>query len=113
VTDPPAFSAQAERRDGASLVTARGELDLAVADELSAVLDSAQAPTLVLDLRDVTFIDSSGLSVIVAAHQRARAAGARFALVVTRPSPVHRLLELCGLAQTLTLIDDPDTLLVA
>lgn len=94
-------------------MTVRGELDLAVVDELERVLRSAAAPTVILDLRDVTFIDSSGLSVIVTFHRRARSTGERFALVVKRSSPVYRLLELCGLAQTLTIIDDPDALLVA
>jgi anti-anti-sigma factor len=92
-----------------------GELDLAVVDELRATLarPEAQAETVILDLRDVTFIDSSGLSVIVASHQQMRAAEGRLAVVVTRPSPVLRLFELCGLTETLTITDDPDAPLLA
>lgn len=113
--DPPAFSARAERRNDSSLVVVSGELDLAVVDDLQAALarPEAQAENLVLDLRRVTFIDSSGLSVIVASHQRLRAANGRFAVVVSRPSAVHRLFELCGLTETLTITDDLDAALVA
>ncbi len=70
-----AFDARCERRDGAVVVVARGELDLASADDLRTVLrgPEAQAETVVLDLRGVTFIDSSGLSVIVGHNRRAEA----------------------------------------
>ena len=112
--EPLAFSARAERRDGAAVVVVGGELDLAAVDTLRTVLarPEAQADTLVFDLRDVTFIDSSGLSVIVASHQRLRASQGRFAVVVSRPSAVQRLFELCGLTETLTITDDLNAALV-
>jgi anti-anti-sigma factor len=115
MSNPPAFSARAERRDGSAVVVVSGELDLAVVDDLHAALarPEAQADSLILDLRAVTFIDSSGLSVIVASHQRMRAAQGRFAVLVTRPSAVARLFDLCGLTETLTITDDPDTLALA
>ena len=115
MSEPPAFSARAERHDGTAVVVVSGELDLAVVDDLRATLarPEAQADTVILDLRGVTFIDSSGLSVIVASHQRMRASERRLAILVTRPSAVQRLFELCGLSETLTITDDPDTLLLA
>lgn len=114
MSEPPAFSARAERRDGAAVVVVGGELDLASVDALRGVLarPEAQGDPLVFDLRDVTFIDSSGLSVIVASHQRLRASQGRFAVVVARPSAVQRLFELCGLTETLTITDDLDAALV-
>lgn len=58
-----------------------------------------------LDLRDVEFIDSSGLRVIIEAHQRATDAGRR--LVLAAPSrSVRRLLEISGLNDHLHLADD-------
>jgi anti-anti-sigma factor len=115
MSTPPAFSARTERRNGNPVVVVSGELDLAVVGDLRAALErpEAQGDTLILDLRRVTFIDSSGLSVIVASHQRMRAAEGRLAIVVTRPSAVQRLFELCGLTDTLTITDDPDTLALA
>jgi anti-sigma B factor antagonist len=80
--------------DGALLLT--GEIDSYTAPELSERL-AGEPPVEVLDLAGVTFIDSSGLRVIVEAHQRRTAAGSR--LVLRAPSAaVQRLLEISGLA---------------
>lgn len=80
--------------DGALLLT--GEIDSYTAPELSERL-AGDPPVEVLDLAGVTFIDSSGLRVIVEAHQSRLAAGAR--LVLRSPSAaVQRLLEISGLA---------------
>lgn len=71
------------------------------------VVDAALAdvdPTneVCLDLSGVTFIDSSGLRALVAAHKRAEAAGG--GLVIVDPSPpVLRLLGLTGLDQVLAI----------
>lgn len=110
-----AFEAQCERRgEAAVVVSAAGELDLATADELRAVMRAAeaQAPTVVLDLRAVTFIDSSGLSVIVAENQRAQAEQRRLMVAVDGAPMVERLLDLTGLQRTLTIVPDPDAALM-
>ena len=67
VTGDSAFGVRLDRRDGAVVVVARGELDLRTAEELRSVLadPTVQADTVVRDLRELTFIDSSGLSVVV------------------------------------------------
>jgi anti-anti-sigma factor len=105
-----AFEATCERRDAVAVVVARGEVDLGSADRLRAALlaPDAQAPNVILDLRRVSFIDSSGLSVVVGAHQRARSEGFRFAIAVGGAPEVRRLFELAALDRTLTLIDDPE-----
>jgi anti-sigma B factor antagonist len=80
--------------DGALLLT--GEIDSYTAPELSERL-AGEPPVEVLDLAGVTFIDSSGLRVIVEAHQSRLAAGSR--LVLRSPSAaVQRRLEISGLA---------------
>ena len=75
-----------------------GEIDSYTAPELADLL--AKHPDVdAVDLRDVTFIDSSGLRVIVEAHQR-RLEEERV-LVLRSPSPaVQRLLEISGVAGT-------------
>lgn len=74
------------------VLAAAGEIDLATAEELDAVLEpflGAERPVIRLDLRDVTFIDCFGLRAV----QRARRRTAR--LTVHSPSPaVLRLLTL-------------------
>ena len=80
-----------------------GEIDSYTAPELADLLAKHEGVD-AIDLRDVTFIDSSGLRVIVEAHQR-RAEEERV-LVLRSPSPaVQRLLEISGVAGHLTVAD--------
>jgi anti-sigma B factor antagonist len=73
-----------------------GEIDSYTATELAERL-AGEPPVDVLDLAAVTFIDSSGLRVLVEAHQMRIERGTRLAL--RSPSaPVQRLLEISGLA---------------
>lgn len=84
------------RKIDMDLVEVEGELDIATVAQLEA-LSYLDAPTLVLDLRKVTFIDSTGLNTLL--DMRARFDGDdRVRLVVRRPGPVIRLLEMTGLA---------------
>jgi anti-sigma B factor antagonist len=84
--------------NGVCVVAASGEVDLAVADELvdvaSAGLQSASG--LHLDLREVSFIDSTGLGALVTLRNEAARATKPFVLVNV-PRAVARLLELTGL----------------
>jgi anti-sigma B factor antagonist len=102
-----------ERRGEAVVLAVRGELDLSTVDILRDSLRSQQvrAATVVLDLRQLQFIDSSGLSLLVSEQQRAREDGFRFAIAVGGAPAVQRLFELTGLQGTLTLVDDPEALM--
>jgi RND superfamily putative drug exporter len=53
--------------------------------------------TMVVDLRSVTFIDSSGIGELLGAHQRARRAGRRLVVVRGEDSPVAEVLHLSAL----------------
>jgi anti-sigma B factor antagonist len=86
-----------------------GELDLAgaplLAEEIEKI-DGEPPALLVLDLEDLAFIDSSGLRVILSAHERAGERGQ--ALALTRGSQqVQRLLEIAGVSDHLRVIDAP------
>jgi len=83
-----------------------GELDLATAGLLEQTLRRAEGRALlvVLDLRELTFMDSAGLHVIVNASVRARQAGCRLVLV-RGPSQVDRLFGLVGAADVLEISD--------
>ncbi len=106
------FEVRLDRRDGAAVVSARGEIDLSSSPELRSALheEEARAGTVVLDLREVTFMDSSGLGVIVGQHKRAREDGFRFKVAVARGTEVERILELSGLVSVLDLTDAPEDL---
>jgi anti-anti-sigma factor len=86
-------------------VKARGEIDLANRDLLDiqiAELWDSGWETVILDLSEVTFIDSSGLQVLMGHHHRAAQAGSRFAVVDGSPM-VSRVLALTGLDRVLKL----------
>lgn len=88
--------------DEKHLVTLRGELDAFTVPDVRAALAATDAGDVVLDLRDVTFIDSSGLAMIVEA--RLRLDGEQRRLVIgPRSDVVQRLLELSGVAARLDL----------
>ena len=89
-----------------SVVNATGELDFATRDELVETLTAIEelgARSIILDLRDLSFIDSAGLHVLIAAHKRALAGGWRFQ-IVCGPGPVWRALELSGLTTELQFV---------
>ena len=73
----------------------RGEDRAATAPQLERTADASQARLVVLDLRELTFLDSSGLHAILHAGIRARQAG-RWLVLVRVPSNVERLLTLPG-----------------
>jgi anti-sigma B factor antagonist len=87
-----------------------GELDLTAAPRLADAITRAESDAarsiLVLDVDALTFVDSSGLRVILAAHERARETGQRaFALTAGSPQ-VKRLLEIAGLEAHLETVAD-------
>jgi anti-sigma B factor antagonist len=81
------------------IVALHGELDMVSVDAVQAALDELHGTgwtSLVLDLRELTFIDSTGLSLLLAAEREAQRVGAQFAIVDGSPA-VARLLEIVGL----------------
>jgi anti-sigma B factor antagonist len=87
-----------------------GDLDLAAAPELELELRRLErrgAVLLVLDLRGVTFMDLSGMRVLLRAAERARS-GAREVAIAQSPSCVRRLLKLAGVDSLLREVEDPD-----
>ena len=108
------FHVEVRSQDHAVVIGVRGELDLASSPALEQELEgsAAQAALVIVDLRELEFMDSTGLSVLVRAHQRAVEKGQRFA-VVRGSQQVQRLLSLTGVAERLTLVDAPEELLSA
>src|SRR3954452_19868417 len=113
MSEVPVFDVRRDARDGGAVVTARGEIDMSTSPLLRAALRSpeAQAPIVVLDLRAVTFMDSSGLGVIVGQNKRAREQGFRFAVAVNGAHEVERILQLSGLTASLDIQPSPDEIL--
>ena len=90
-----------ERRDDVVIVWARGELDVATVHTLRAELDGiVDVRRLVLDLRALSFIASTGLHLLVRLHHRAQRDGFELALLAPL-APVDRGIRLAGLHQKL------------
>ena len=93
--------------DGLVEICAVGCLDLNTAERLRKTLDAtiedASVKMLVIVLRGLTFVDSSGLGVLLRAQRRARKADV--GIVLAAPSPVFvRVLHLCELEEDFTIV---------
>ncbi|HUA05702.1 MAG TPA: STAS domain-containing protein [Solirubrobacteraceae bacterium] len=88
------------RLGDAAVVSVGGDIDLTAADAVESALDAArgQCTVLVLDLRAVGFMDTSGLRLVISCQQRAEADGYRFA-VVPGSDKIRRLFEIAGFPQ--------------
>jgi anti-sigma B factor antagonist len=86
-----------------------GELDIAGAGRVEQELERIEQDppaTIVLDLRELAFMDSTGLRVIVAADSRAREQARRL-VVVRGTDTVQRIIEMTRLHERLEMVDDP------
>ena len=105
-----AFSVGRHEEEQRVVFVPRGELDLATAPEFEAAvvgaLDSGRR--VVIDLRELDFMDSSGVRVLITAHAKAGEDPDRLTLV--RPAPggtVTRILEIAGVEEALHMVDEP------
>jgi anti-sigma B factor antagonist len=90
-----------------------GELDLVSSPSLERAAEEQarlDVELIVVDLRGLNFMDSTGLHTLLRLHQATHDLGRRFALV-RGPDQVQRLFDLTGLAETLTIVDSPEQLL--
>ena len=100
----------------AVVVAAAGEVDLATAEDLAAAVRAAfelRPGTVVIDLTDVRFLASTGLSVLAEADQAAHDTCQLLRVVVGDHDPVARSLAISGLADRLTVLHNRDEALRA
>ena len=98
-----------EQDQGTPRLVVSGELDLASAEELEAhlkQLEASEPDVLVLDLRELEFMDSTGLRTVIAADARAKDRGGRL-IVVRAPEEVDRVFRLTRMDQHLDVVDQP------
>jgi anti-sigma B factor antagonist len=87
-----------------------GELDIRSAREMQSALSEAvgdRTRELVVDLRKVSFIDSTALGALVRAAEQLRNQGRMLTLIRTPGDPVDGLLEVSGLGERFELLSDP------
>ena len=103
----------AEFDRGRVLLSLEGELDLATVPEAEAALmrleHAPDTATIVLDLRRLAFMDSTGLRFVLAAGARASGNDRRF-VIVRGPQNVHRVFRLARLEDRLEFADSADAI---
>jgi anti-sigma B factor antagonist len=107
---PPEFAIAVSRTGRRAVLALSGEFDLSVEPQLTAALErvvTAGESIVVLDLRALTFIDSTGIRALIEAQHRC--ATARCPLyVVSGPPEVRHVLALCGVEERFALLHHPD-----
>ena len=110
MTRTPAFRVLTNESGARVEIAIQGELDLATAPQLDAEFERVGAldgiEFVVVDLRELAFLDSTGLEAIVKFDARSRAAGVEVA-VVRGPRAVERLFAVMQLDRRLRIVDDP------
>jgi len=102
-----ALQVQVEETDIGSVLHVAGEVDVASAAILRDALEGIPADSrrVVVDLSEVSFLDSTGLGVLVGEWKRSgEDTSPRFCLVVTRPE-IRRVLEVTGLTSVFSIFD--------
>jgi anti-sigma B factor antagonist len=102
---PATLELTISEHDGETVLSAAGELDVNTAPELReqlARLVNDGARQIVVDLADVSFVDSTALSVLVSALKRLRQSDGDLALASPTPS-VRRVFEITGLTRLFTI----------
>lgn len=110
-TAMPNLDFETTRNGTVAVVAPTGELDLSGAAVLETELErlavEPELATVVLDLRGLEFMDSSGLRLVVLADMRAREAGRRFSLV-RGGDTVHRVFEITRMSERLDFVEAPE-----
>jgi anti-sigma B factor antagonist len=104
-----AFDVKTSEENGAVRLELSGELDISSSGRAEAELrraEEAKPELIVLDLRRLAFMDSTGLRLVVSADQRAREEGRRFA-IVQGPDAIRRVFEITRLGERLDIVADP------
>jgi anti-anti-sigma factor len=100
---------ETEEADGRVRLALKGELDISSAAQVEDALgriESGQPGLVLIDLRELAFMDSTGLRTVVSADARAREQGRRLA-VVRGPEAVDRIFSLTRLDERLEMLDEP------
>jgi anti-anti-sigma factor len=106
--DPAAFAIDVTPgADGSSTIVVTGELDLAKADEFAAVVrDALAGGSVLVDLRELMFMDSAGVRALNTALREASESGHELRVMPEMRPNVTQILELTGMMQLLRLDGD-------
>jgi anti-anti-sigma factor len=101
--DDTVFDLASTQADGVLVVRVAGEVDLTNADAMGAAVESTATPAVVLDLSDVTFLDSSGIRAIDSARRRLLSEGRSLLIVSPAGTPSAWTLRVAGFDRELVV----------
>jgi anti-anti-sigma factor len=120
VNPAPFEATAAQLDDGVRVIVVRGELDLSTASDLEGPLEEAVSShdgSVLIDLTDCEFIDSTGIALIVRAWQqldnRADGDGSGRVVICSANDQVRRVLEITGLELSIPIHSTRDEALAA
>jgi anti-sigma B factor antagonist len=103
------LTVETAQTEGAFRISLRGELDVSTVPRFNAALsnpDVRRCHSLIVDLSELTFMDSTGLSALLVGEMHSRTRGQRFA-IVRGPRHVQELFRLTGVDHFLEVIEPP------
>ncbi|HLX89245.1 MAG TPA: STAS domain-containing protein [Acidimicrobiales bacterium] len=110
MTTDASFDVAETDHQGVPVLTVRGEVDVSTAPELRErllLLAERGRTTAVVDLSEVSFVDSTALGVLVSGVKRLRSAGGDLTLVVTQPH-ISKVFEITGLTDVFRIFPTLD-----
>jgi anti-sigma B factor antagonist len=108
--EPPPFTIDVAQQGERTFLNLSGELDLATVGELETALSDrlGDGEHVVVDLRGLAFMDSSGVRALVGAHQAAQDGDGSLTIVrAPRGNEVDRVIDVSGIATALGMVDEP------
>jgi anti-sigma B factor antagonist len=108
--EQPPFSIAVEQQGDRTVLNLSGELDLATVGELEDAINGRleAGEDVVVDLRSLAFMDSSGVRALVAGHAAAQEADGSLLIVRAQPgSEVDRVIDVSGIASALGMVEEP------
>ncbi len=109
----PSSSAPTERQSRSNVLPLKGEIDLHVSPTVTALLNDMigkKPERLVVDLSDVSYIDSAGLAALIEAMQKVEGYGGKFMLAGLQET-VRSIFEISRLDQVFQIFPDADAAL--
>jgi anti-sigma B factor antagonist len=101
-----------EKRGPAVVISVAGDVDVLTSDSVRETIERAEgdAPRVVISLLECPYLDSTGLTVLVATQRRL---GARLAVVVASDGNVRKIVEIASLAQFIHIVPSLEEALAA